>query len=162
MSEATQYLTLGLTDEVLALPVQQVREILEALPVARLPHAPKHLLGMLDLRGQSVPVIDLRLWLGMEATNDADSTRIIVVDTRTDAGGALFGLKADRVFEVTALDSPDLEAAPEIGGKWRREALAGIGRRNGTFVVVLDLVRLLDAERAAMLAAETSPAVAAA
>lgn len=153
MADSQQYLTLGLAAEVLALPVQQVREILEVLPVARLPHAPAHLLGMIDVRGQSVPVIDLALLLGLEVRGDTESTRIVVIET--DAAGELtvFGAKADLVFEVTVLDSAELEAAPQIGGRWRRDVLAGIGRCNGAFVVVLDPARLLDAEQSASLAA---------
>ncbi|WP_404400466.1 chemotaxis protein CheW [Pelagibacterium halotolerans] len=150
MADAVQYVTLGIAEDLLAVPVERVREILEVQPISRLPHAPVHLLGMIDVRGQGVPVIDLRMKLGFEKVEDTENTRIIVLNVTVNEREVTFGLKTDRVFEVTVLDEDRLEAAPEIGTKWRSEFIAGIGRRHGKFVTVLELGRLFASEEAAL------------
>lgn len=142
MADAVQYLTLGIASETLAVPVERVQEILELRQVSCLPHAPESLLGLIDVRGQGVPVVDLRLKLGFPQLDDTPDTRIVVLFVDVAGRRLTFGLKADRVFEVTVLDGADLEAPPEVGMKWRSECIAGIGRRNGAFVTVLDLDRL--------------------
>lgn len=143
MAERSQYVTLGVGDELLAAPVSRVQEILDMRPIARLPQAPAHLLGMIDVRGQGVPVLDLRLTLGMGGAADTENTRIVVLSISGEAGEAILGLRADRVFEVTVLDSDSLDPPPVAHAGWSGHCIRGIGRRNGQFVTVLDLDRLL-------------------
>ena len=143
MAEKAQYVTLGVNGELFAAPVDKVQEILEMRPVARLPQAPANLLGMTDVRGQGIPVLDLRLTLGLPEAEDTENTRIVVLNVSGGAGPMTVGLRTDRVFEVTVLDAAELEPPPAISGNWRGHAVAGIGRRNGSFVTVLDLDRLL-------------------
>ena len=130
MTEHKQYVTLGVAESLFAVPVTRVQEILEPQPFARMPRAPMDFLGIIDVRGQSVPVIDLRLRLGMPAADDTLDTRIIVLD-----------IAIDRVFEVAELDGP-LEPPTKIGSRWSTDCIAGVGRRNGAFVTVLDLDQL--------------------
>ncbi len=143
MTDRTQYVTLGVADELFAAPVERVREILDMRPIARLPQAPANLLGMIDVRGDGVPVVDLRLTLGREEAADTENTRIIVLTIDGATGQVTMGLKADRVFEVTLMDEAELDPPPQISGSWSGHCIAGIGRRNGKFVTVLDLDRLL-------------------
>ena len=143
MADRTQYVTLGVADELFAAPVERVREILDMRPIARLPQAPANLLGMIDVRGDGVPVVDLRLTLGREEAVDNENTRIIVLTIDGANGQVTMGLKADRVFEVTLLDEAELDPPPQVSGSWSGHCIAGIGRRNGKFVTVLDLDRLL-------------------
>lgn len=143
MAEKPQYVTLGVNGELFAAPVDKVQEILEMRPVARLPQAPANLLGMTDVRGQGIPVLDLRLTLGLPQADDTENTRIVVLNVMAGDGAMTVGLRTDRVFEVTVLDADALEPPPAISGNWRDHVVAGIGRRNGSFVTVLDLDRLL-------------------
>ncbi len=143
MAESAQYVTLGIAEELFAIPVECVQEILEMRPIARMPNAPEHFLGMIDVRGQGIPVIDLRLKLGLSASEDTHNTRIIVLRANVEGRDLVLGLKADRVYEVTVLDEDKLEAAPDIGARWRSECITGIGRRNGKFVTVLNLDRVV-------------------
>ncbi|HEY0835443.1 MAG TPA: chemotaxis protein CheW [Azospirillum sp.] len=145
MTERPQYVTLGVGHEVFALPVEVVQEILDPRPIARLPQAPAHLLGMIDVRGRGVPVIDLRGKLGLPPAS-GEATRILVLDLPVDGRDLVLGLVADRVFEVTALDEDRLAPPPEIGRRWNSACIAGVGRRNGAFVIVFDLERLLAAD----------------
>jgi purine-binding chemotaxis protein CheW len=143
MAERSQYVTLGVADEVFAAPVARVQEILDMRPIARLPRAPQNLLGMIDVRGQGVPVLDLRLTLAMPAAPDTENTRIVVLSVEGPEGPVVLGLRADRVFEVTVLDSDALDPPPAVSANWSGHCIEGIGRRNGQFVTVLDLDRLL-------------------
>jgi purine-binding chemotaxis protein CheW len=143
MAELSQYVTLGVADEVFAAPVSRVQEILDMRPIARLPRAPDNLLGMIDVRGQGVPVLDLRLTLGLPGIADSENTRIVVLSVRGTSGELTLGLRTDRVFEVTVLDSDVLDPPPAISAGWADHCIEGIGRRNGRFVTVLDLDRLL-------------------
>jgi purine-binding chemotaxis protein CheW len=143
-----QYVTIGASGELFGLRVERVQEILDTRPVSRLPHMPPHLLGLIDLRGETIPVVDLSRLLGLEVQPDGPHTRIVV--TQAGAGGTL-GIRTDRVFEVTALDADALEPPASVGGRAVGDCLAGIGRRNGHFVAVVDLDRLV--ERAGALVA---------
>lgn len=143
MAQGEQYVTLGVADELFAAPVEKVQEILDMRLIARLPQAPPSLLGMIDVRGEGIPVVDLRLTLGLPAAPDSENTRIIVLALAGQDGHLRLGLRADRVFEVTVLDADELDPPPPVGGAWSGRCIAGIGRRNGRFVTVLDLERLL-------------------
>lgn len=143
MAGQAQFVTLGVNGELFAAPVDKVQEILEMRPVARLPHAPPNLLGMTDVRGEGIPVLDLRVTLGLPEAEDTENTRIVVLNVNGASAPLTLGLRTDRVFEVTVLDSDELDPPPAVSGTWRAHAVAGIGRRNGQFVTVLDLDRLL-------------------
>lgn len=153
MAERAQYVTLGVADDLFAAPVEKVQEILDMRPMARLPQTPETLLGMIDVRGQGIPVVDLRLTLGLPVAPDTENTRIIVLALAGQDADQRLGLRADRVFEVTILDDDALDPPPTVSGNWSGHCIAGIGRRNGRFVTVLDLERLLGSFDAAPQAA---------
>jgi purine-binding chemotaxis protein CheW len=150
-SESGQFVTLGLDHEVFAVPVELVREILDMRQPFRIPEAPAHLAGLIDVRGQAVPVIDLRLKLGLSPREAGTDTRILVLDVPVEGRFLSLGLIADRVFEVTALDPDSIAPPPDIGTAWRCDYIRGIGRRGDTFVVIFDLSRLLSREDVAVL-----------
>jgi len=148
MSGNPQYLTLGIGPERFGLAIGHVREILDMRPVSRLPHAPAFLLGMIDVRGASFAVVDLRCKLGLPRAEPTDSTRIIIVSVALADRTLGIGLVADRVEEVTGLENETLEPPPEIGARWDRSCIAGIGRRNGGFVIILDVGALMGTDSA--------------
>ena len=139
LDDGTQYLTCGVGDETFALNVAQVREVLDLCPFSRVPNMPAYVRGMIDVRGQTVPVIDLRVKFGMPPAEPTDTTRIMVLEVVSGNRPLVIGALTDRVIEVTALDSGDVGPPPEIGTRWRSEIIRGIGRRNGKFVIVLNL-----------------------
>jgi len=143
MSQFTQYLTFGIDRERFALPVEQVQEILDLQPVSRIPHAPAYLLGLMDVRGVTMLVIDLRAKFGLELAEATNRTRIIVVEALIEGRLTPVGLVTDCVFEVTDLGGKPLDPAPNMGSRWRAEYVIGVGRDGPAFVIVLDLDRLL-------------------
>ena len=150
-SRSDQFVTLGLDHEVFAVPVELVREILDMRTPFHIPEAPAHLAGLIDVRGQAVPVIDLRLKLGLAPQAVTADTRILVLDVPMDDRVLSLGLIADRVFEVTALDPGSIAPPPDIGSSWHSSYIDGIGRRGDSFVVIFSLANLLTRDDIALL-----------
>ena len=146
-----QYVTLGVDHEVFAVDVRLVNEILDMRPIAHLPNAPPFLVGMIDVRGRNVPVLDLRLKLGLPPAASTAHSRILVLEAEIDGRSLPLGLLADQVYEVTGLDGGMVEPPPEIGVRWRSDYISGVGRRNGAFVIIFNLARLLTGDEVALL-----------
>ena len=149
--DGASFVTLGIGDELFGIDVGYVREILDFRSITALPHAPDYLLGMIDVRGITVPVIDLRVKLGLSHAEETQHTRILVLEIPTDRHCLVIGLLADRVFEVTGLDGGLMEPPPEIGVQWRSDYIRGVGRRGNSFIIVFDLARLFSNEEIALL-----------
>jgi purine-binding chemotaxis protein CheW len=154
-----QFVTLAIDREVFAVPVEPVLEILDMRQPSWIPEAPPCLLGLIDLRGRSIPVLDLRLKLGLPAVPPTETTRILVLEVTVAGRQLVLGLVADRVIEVMALSPDEIEPAPDIGVRWRSEYIMGVGHRDGHFVIIFNLARLFADEDTAAL---TSPAAVAA
>lgn len=136
-----QFVSLGIADEVFAVPVESVLEILDMHPTFRVPETPNYVLGLIDLRGRSVPVLDLRVKLGLPAIPATETTRILVLEVEVDGRRLVLGLVADRVIEVMALSTDDIEPPPDVGSRWRSDYIAGVGHRDARFVIIFDLPR---------------------
>lgn len=143
-----QLVTLGLGREVFAVPVEYVREILDFQAPSAIPEGPPYLLGLTDVRGRGTPTLDLRVKLGMPASEPTLATRVLVLDVPVDGRILSLGLVADRVIEVIAVAADALEPAPDIGVTWRSDYIRGIVRRDGGFVILFDLARLLTTQDA--------------
>lgn len=154
MASVWQYLTLGLERETFGIDIEHVHEILDYRPPAALPQAPDFLVGMIDVRGQSYPVVDLRTKLGLPPAAPTPATRIILLNIPMPGRAMRVGFVADRVIEVAELDRAEMEPAPEVGGRWRSQYIAGIGRQGETFVIVFDLVALMDGDAPALVVSE--------
>jgi purine-binding chemotaxis protein CheW len=153
-------LTLGIDREVFAVPVQAVREILALGPICRLPDAPAHLAGLIDVRGQAVPVIDLRIRLGLPSIPPTESTRVVVLDIALAGRELAIGLIADRVFEVAQIDPATMQPPPDIGTAWQAGHIRAIGRHGKDFVILLDLPELFSTSDATVLRQQTELALA--
>jgi purine-binding chemotaxis protein CheW len=155
-ADERQFVTLSLGDEVFAVPVAMVREILEFRAPFAIPDGPAFLLGLTDVRGQGVPTLDLRRKLGLAAIPPDANTRILVLDVPLEDRVLSLGLVADRVIEVITVRGDQVEAAPDIGVPWRSDYIQGVVRRGsspevGGFVVLFDMTRLLTAQDAAAI-----------
>ncbi|WP_146691423.1 chemotaxis protein CheW [Bradyrhizobium canariense] len=145
MAETAQYLTLGLANETFGISIRNVREILDMRPISRLPHAPDFLLGMIDVRGSGYPIVDLRTKLNLPSVAATEATRIIILDIPMNDRLVGVGFVADCVFEVTDIDESKIEPPPSVGGRWKSDYLAGIGRKGDKFVIIFDLEKLMAA-----------------
>jgi len=149
MSEAeagssTQYLTFKLGEEIFALDVAEVREILDFTSVTKVPRTPPFMRGVINLRGSVVPVMDLRLKFGMSETEKTVNSCIIVVEMTMEGDNVVIGVLADAVQEVIDLEPEQIEPAPRIGTKLNMEFILGMGKHNGTFMMILDIDRIFE------------------
>lgn len=138
-TETTQYLTFNLAEEVFAVDVGRVREILEITSITKVPQTPDFMRGVINLRGSVVPVIDMRLKFGMTETERTVNTCIIVVEVMMDGETVVIGSLADSVQEVIEMESAQIEAAPHIGTHLNTEFIKGMGKHGERFVMILDI-----------------------
>ena len=142
ITETNQYLTFKLDEEYFTVEVTRVREILEFVKITKVPDAPPFMRGMINVRGGVVPVIDLRLKFGMSITERKVTTRIIVLEIVKEGKTLVIGALADAVKEVIELRPEQIVPAPDIGTRWKRELIKGVGSHNEEFVMILDLDKL--------------------
>ena len=142
INETVQYLTFKLADEVFALDVAKVREILEIATITKVPRTPEFMCGVINLRGSVVPVIDLRLKFGMSRTERTINTCIIVVEVRMQDETVVLGALADSVQEVVEMEPEQIEAAPHIGTQLNTDFIRGMGKHDGRFIMILDIDRV--------------------
>lgn len=147
-ADELQFVTLSLGDEVFAIPVTFVREILEYRAPFAIPDGPSFLLGLTDVRGQGTPTLDLRRKLGLTPVAPGPSTRILVLDVPLEDRLLSLGLVADRVIEVITVRTDQIEPAPDIGVPWRSDYIQGVVRRESGFVVLFEMTRMLTAQDA--------------
>ena len=141
---STQYLTFKLGDEIFALDVAEVREILDFTTVTKVPRTPAFMRGVINLRGSVVPVMDLRLKFGMSATEQTVNSCIIVVEMSMEGDQVVIGVLADAVQEVIDMEPEQIEPAPRIGTKLNMEFILGMGKHNGAFMMILDIDKIFD------------------
>jgi purine-binding chemotaxis protein CheW len=141
---ASTFLTFDLDGQTLGVAVRRVREILDLQPMTRLPNAPHEVRGVIDVRGASVPILDLACRLGMGGGETGEDTRVIVFESSGGQGRPRpVGVLADRVRDVRRIDREAVEAPPELGaGRLSPEVMIGLARLDGALVVLVDLDRL--------------------
>jgi purine-binding chemotaxis protein CheW len=140
IADVEQYLTFRLNQEVFAVEVFRVREVLEVANITKVPNAPSYMQGMINVRGSVVPVMDTRHKFGMGEVEATLDTRIIILEVKDlDGEIIVMGALADSVHEVTELNADDVESAPRLGTSWNTDFIAGIAKRNGQFIVILDI-----------------------
>src|SRR5512136_1730702 len=137
--ETTQYLTFKLRDEVFALDIGKVREVLDFTTVTKVPQTPDFMRGVINLRGNVVPVVDMRLKFGMTATEKTVNTCVIITEVNLDGENTVLGAMADSVQEVLDLEPGEIEPPPRIGSKLNTDFIMGMGKHNNKFIMILNI-----------------------
>jgi len=150
VAETTQYLTFKLEEEVFALGISKVREVLDYTTITRIPEMPEFMLGVINLRGSVVPVVDMRLKFGMSRSEAKVNTCIIIVEIELDGETTIMGALADSVQEVLELDPDQVEAPPRIGTRLKSRFIKGMGKRDNQFIIILDIDAVFSADELAM------------
>jgi purine-binding chemotaxis protein CheW len=145
----TTLLTFRLANEVYALDISKVREVLDFTTVTKVPRTPDFMRGVINLRGSVVPVVDLRLKFGMSATEKTVNTCVIIAEVTVDGETTVLGALADSVQEVLDLEDGQISPPPKIGTKLRTEFIKGMGNRNDQFLIILDIDRVFSADEIA-------------
>lgn len=150
-SAAGQYLTFALAKELFAVDIHAVREIIEYGHLTSVPMMPPSILGVINLRGAVVPVIDLGLRFGGSATLIGPRTCIVILEIATGDGLRVIGMVVDAVSEVLELSAEQIEPAPSFGNRIRADFIRGMGKLDERLVVLLDVGRVLSDDEIALL-----------
>lgn len=162
ITETTQYLTFKLEDEVFAIDIAQVREVLDFTTITKVPRTPDFMRGVINLRGSVVPVVDMRLKFGMSATERTVNTCVIIVEVRLDDETTILGALADSVQEVINLEPDQIEPAPRLGARLNTDFIKGMGRHSDGFLILLDIDRIFSFDELSGMQAEAPAEMAAA
>jgi purine-binding chemotaxis protein CheW len=138
----TQFVTFILMDEVYGINVMQVQEVLRVTEIAPVPGAPSYVLGIVNLRGNVVTVIDTRKRFGLASTELDDSSRIIVIESERQVVGIL----VDAVAEVVELRENEIDAAPNVGTEESSRYIQGVATQEDRLLILVDLNKLLTDE----------------
>jgi purine-binding chemotaxis protein CheW len=134
-----QWVTFRLADEIYGINVMQVQEVLRVSEIAPVPGAPHYVLGIINLRGNVVTVVDTRIRLGLQTSEVTDSTRIVIIE----GAKHVVGILVDCVAEVVDLPSSEVESAPNVGNDESAKYIQGVASRDGELLILVDLNKLL-------------------
>jgi purine-binding chemotaxis protein CheW len=149
MEKEGKYLTFALANEEYGLEILKVREIIGYMEITAVPQTPEHVKGVINLRGQVIPVIDLRAKFGMETTDVTEETCIIVVETSQGDRKFSTGIVVDRVQEVLDIDGENIEEAPQFGSSVNTDFILGMGKIGDSVKILLDIDEVLSGDNLA-------------
>ena len=154
LDKAGKYLTFALGKEQYGLGILKVREIIGFMEITAVPQTPHHVKGVINLRGQVIPVIDLRAKFGMDAAEITEETCIIVVEISQDNHEFSTGIVVDHVQEVLDIDGQDIEEAPQFGSSVDTDFILGMGKIGDSVKILLDINKVLGTTSLAELAGD--------
>lgn len=149
LTYSDQYLTFSIGGDEYAIDILLAREVLEEVPLTRVPRMPSFMSGLINLRGTVLPVIDLAAKIGVGRAVMGAETCILVVDAEIDGEPTLVGMMMDGVRDVVRFDPSSLAPPPRFGSGIRKKFIRAVARREDRFVIVLDVAQLLSEEELA-------------
>lgn len=150
-----QYLTFHLSEEQYGLNVLQVREVLEIPRITRVPRTPPFMKGVINIRGSVVPVVDLRMKLGLEETERTVHSRVVIIEVKSGSDTIHLGILVDSVQEVIEIMDKDIAPAPQLGTRIDSSYIQGIAKIDQDFVILIDINRIFEAEEIKIMGTET-------
>lgn len=146
INKTSSYLSFSLDKEVFAIEVKNVLSILEPKTLTKVPQSQNYLRGMINLRGEALPIIDLRVKIGMSKTEIAKETCILVIQNEQDGKKIKLGVLVDAVHDVLELNESNINEPPRIGVKQTASYINGTWRQNDRFILLIDLKQILFTE----------------
>jgi purine-binding chemotaxis protein CheW len=143
---SNQYLTFKLDDDLYGLGIASVKEVLEYTQITKVPRTQEYMRGLINVRGNAVPVVDLKLKFGMDKTEQNLDTCIVIVEVDLEGEFTTIGTLVDGVEEVLEIDPGMIEPPPKLGTKINSRFMSGIGKLEDKFVIILNAERLFTAE----------------
>lgn len=143
-ADAMQVVMIGLGEEKFALDAGLVREIIDPVPVTKVAGARAFVPSVINVRGNVIPLADLRIRFGMPQLDDSADTRIVVIELQLDGEPVLVGVTADKVYEVTEISQTDVQQTPRVGMHWKPEFIRFIAKWREEFVIVPNMERILN------------------
>jgi purine-binding chemotaxis protein CheW len=145
-NSTSQYLSFRLEQELFAVDIGRVREVLEFNSLTKVPGTPSFMRGVINLRGSVVPVVDIRVKLGLGLTEKTVETCVVISEIVVDGERTVLGVLVDSLQEVIDLDSQHLVPPPRLGTRINSGVVRGMGKRDERFIMILDLDRIFTVE----------------
>ena len=143
---SNSYLSFKLENEFFAAHVSKVLNILEMTKITKVPRAPEYMLGVINLRGMVLPVVDTRMKFGMMVTEFTANTCILVLDIIIDGESIMVGALVDAVQEVLEVEPKDILPPPSIGSRYRSDFIEGVTKVNDEFIMILNMDKVFSSE----------------
>ncbi|MGY4303386.1 purine-binding chemotaxis protein CheW [Bradyrhizobium sp. USDA 4369] len=143
-ASAMQVVMIGLGEEKFALDAGLVREIIDPVPETKVAGAKAYVPSLINVRGNVIPLADLRIRFGMPPTDHSVDSRIVVIEVMLDGEPVLVGVTADKVYEVTEISQTDVQQTPRVGMHWKPEFIRFITKWREEFVIVPNMERILN------------------
>ena len=138
----SQWVTFMLDEEVYGVNVMDVQEVLRVTDIAPVPGAPAYVLGIINLRGNVVSVLDTRSRFGLPPVENTDSTRIIIIES----GGQTVGIRVDAVAEVIDIENKEVETSPDIGNDDASRYICGMVSRGDDLFILIDVNKIISTD----------------
>ena len=141
--DTNSYLTFALGDEKFAIPVDHVQEVVEFGQVTKVPNAPEYMLGIINLRGRVLPLLDTKLKLGLPASTRSNKSRIMVLDLQLEDDKNLqIGAMVDIAREVIEISKNQIQDAPEFENLRTSAPITGIVNNHGDITMIMDIAKV--------------------
>lgn len=153
VEEDAQFLTFLLAKEMFAISILSIKEIIEYGQITPVPMVPDFVRGVINLRGQVVPVIDLQVRLGRPSSPVGKRSCIVIFEVQGEEEGQceVMGAVVDSVSEVLGIPASEIERAPQFGSRVRQDFIAGLGKIEGRFVIILNVEKVLSVDELSSL-----------
>jgi purine-binding chemotaxis protein CheW len=146
VTEIRSYLSFKIGNEMFAANVRHVHNIIELVPITKVPHSPSYMLGIINLRGQVLPVVDTRVKFGLSATAATNNTCILVMEVSIENESILVGALVDGVSEVLEIGAENIKSAPSLGAKFKSDFITGVFHNGDSFIMLLDMDKVFSAD----------------
>ncbi len=140
------YLSFGIGNTAFCIHVEKVLNVIELMNITKVPHSPDYMLGVLNLRGEVLPVVDSRIKFGFPIIENTIQTCIIVLDISIQNEKTHIGMLVDEVFEVFEKNNNDLLPPPSLGNKFKSEFIKGVFKTNNDFVMYIDIDKVFSSD----------------
>jgi len=151
VTEQDQHLMFDLSNEELAVPVMNIREIIRYGKLTKMPMVPDFIEGVINLRGNVVPVINLSAKFGLNINKSDKRTCIIIMEVEISDDSVVMGIVVDKVSQVIEIPDSDIEPTPTLGAKIQTNFIKGMARIDDGFIIILDISQVLSAEEVAIV-----------
>jgi purine-binding chemotaxis protein CheW len=151
LGQPSQFLTFLVNQEKLAINIHDVKEIIEISNITQVPMTPDYIRGVINLRGNVVPVVDLSARLGHQKSLASKKSCIVLVEIETEDDNQRIGMFVDQVNEILEIPDENIQPAPEFGADIRVEFIKALGRVGDDFIILLDINRVLSVSELSQL-----------
>ena len=151
ITQTSQYLTFKLDNELYAMDITTVREVLDITQITKVPQMPDFMCGVINLRGRVVPVVDLRLKFGLEKATSLKEACIVIIEIILDDEETILGILVDSVQEVISLEPEQVDPPPRIGTRLKTKFIKGMGKKDKEFIIILETAKVFSAEELAIV-----------